>query len=121
MSPFFPLFAQAAAPAAGGGMQALLLQFLAIGAVWYFLWIRPQQKQRKQHQEAILALKKGDEVVTSGGLVGEVVFVKESLKDGQPVRTLDDRVTIRSGESKIVIERGRIAKISTAGGAETKA
>jgi preprotein translocase subunit YajC len=119
MSPFHVLYAQV-----GGGIGSLtplLFQFALIFAIFYFLMIRPQQQQRKKHEQAILDLKKGDEIVTAGGIVGEVVHIKEGLKDGQSTRTLDDRVTIRSGESKVVIERGRIAKVLGSNGSEAKA
>jgi preprotein translocase subunit YajC len=49
-------------------------------------------------------------VVTFGGIVGEVVHVKESV-DGDKARGLEDEVTIRSAESRLVVERGRIARI----------
>ncbi|MDQ3809922.1 MAG: preprotein translocase subunit YajC [Chloroflexota bacterium] len=103
-----------AAQASGGGTTLLpiLLQFALIFAIFYFLMIRPQQKQRKVHEQNLLNLKKGDEVVTAGGLVGEVIHIRESMKDGQPARTMDDRVTIKSGESRLVVERGRIARIT---------
>lgn len=109
--PTFPLLAQAAT---GGGLSAysgLIFNVAIIFGIWYFLVIRPQQKQRRAHEAALLNLRKGDEIVTAGGIVGEVIHVKEGLKDGQPVKTLDDRVTIKSAESKLVIERGRVAKI----------
>ena len=99
----------------------MLFQFALIGLIFYFLMIRPQQQQRKKHEQALLDLKKGDEIVTAGGLVGEVVYIKEGLKDGQPTKTLDDRVTIRTGESKVVVERGRIAKVLGSNGSDTKA
>jgi preprotein translocase subunit YajC len=103
---------QAAPPSARtGGGTMLILQFALILGIIYFLMIRPQQKQRKQHESTIMGLKKGDEVVTVGGIVGRVVHIKESLKDGSAVSTLTDHVTIQSGESRLVIERGRIAKI----------
>ena len=116
------ILAQAAAPASGlGGYAPLLFNVGIIFAIWYFLVIRPQQKQRRQHEQSLYALRKGDEVVTAGGLVAEVLHVKEGLKEGQPVKTLDDRVTVKSGESKVVVERGRIAKVSSASGGESKA
>ena len=91
---------------AGGGAMILLFQIVAIGAVFYFLIIRPQSKARKQHEAMLSALKKGDEVVTSGGIIGEVTNIEE------------DRVTIESGDSTLVIRRDRIAQI---GGATTGA
>ena len=102
--------------AAGGNpVVGSLFMYGAIFAIFYFILIRPQQKQRREHEELIRNLKKGDEVVTAGGIVGEVLHIKEATKDGAPVRSMDDRVTIRSGESRLVVERGRITRIVTAG------
>ena len=69
--------------------QQALAQFLPLillFAVFYFLIIRPQQKQQKAHQEMINSLTKGDKIVTNGGLVAEVVkaeddFIKIKLND----------------------------------------
>lgn len=116
--PVLPLLAIQAAPPGGGGMYMLLLQFGLIFAIFYFLMIRPQQKQRKAHEAAILALKKGDQVVTAGGVVGEVIHIKEGLKDGAPAPGPSDHITIKSGESRLVVTRGRIASI---GGGTTSA
>jgi preprotein translocase subunit YajC len=115
------MLAQAAGVGGLGAYSGLIFNVAIIFAIWYFLVIRPQQKQRRSHEAALMALHKGHEVVTTGGLVGEVVHIKETLKDGQAVKTLDDRVTIKSGESKVVVERGRIAKVTTPSGGETKA
>jgi preprotein translocase subunit YajC len=107
---------QAARPS--GSSNFLIIQFVLIIAIIYFLMIRPQQKQRKQHESTIMSLKKGDEIVTVGGIVGKVVHIKEGLKDGAPAATMTDAVTIQSGESRLIIERGRIARIgATATGA----
>ena len=108
-----------AAPGGGGGgsLAPLLFQFGLIFLIFYFLIIRPQQKQRKRHEEALRDLKRGDRVVTTGGIVAEVVHIKESLKDGAPARAMDDEVTIKSGETRLIVERGRIAKIVAATGA----
>jgi preprotein translocase subunit YajC len=104
-------------------MTGLLVQFALIIAIIYFIMVRPQQKQRRKHEEALASLKRGDEVVTAGGIIGEVVHIREAAKDGGANR-MDDRVTIKSGESRLVIERGRIAKIigtSTAAAGDTAA
>jgi preprotein translocase subunit YajC len=93
---------------AGGGAAILLFQIAAIGAVFYFLIIRPQSKARKQHQTMLDALKKGDEVVTTGGIIGEVTDIQ------------DDRVTIESGDSTLVVRRDRIAQIGTAPEVKTR-
>jgi preprotein translocase subunit YajC len=86
---------------------------------WFLIW-RPQQKQRQKHEAALRSLKRGDEIVTSGGIIGEVIHIKETSKEGGANR-MDDRVTIKSGESRIVVERGKIARISIVGGATVSA
>ena len=83
----------------------------AIFAIFYFILIRPQSTQRKKHDEMVRNLKKGDEIVTNGGLVGEVLFIKEKGGDDKG-GGMEDRVTIKSGETRVIIERGRIAKIN---------
>ena len=82
-------------------MAIFLLQLLAFVAIFWFLLIRPQRQQTKKHEQLLKTLKKGDEIVTAGGIVGEIVHVK------------DDRLTIRSGEAKLVVERERVTKILT--------
>jgi preprotein translocase subunit YajC len=102
--------------AGGGGIGSygFLFQIVAILAIFYFLIIRPQQKQRKHHEEALRNLKKGDEIVTAGGIVASVLHIKETLKDGTPQKSMDDQVTIKSAESRLVVERGKIARIVSA-------
>ncbi|MEP6493162.1 MAG: preprotein translocase subunit YajC [bacterium] len=104
-----------AAPGGASSLTPFLVQFVLIIAIIYFIMIRPQQKQRQKHESALKALKRGDEIVTTGGIVGEVIHIKESPKDAAG-KGLDDRVTIKSGESRLVVERGRIARISATSG-----
>ena len=110
------IFLQATAPATGGGaaLAPFLFQIGAIFAIFYFLMIRPQQKQRKAHEAAILAIKKGDQILTAGGIVGEVVHIAAVATAG-----LGDHVTIKSGESRLIVTRGRI--VSVGGSAEVAA
>ena len=95
-------------PNLGGTGPAFLFQIAAIFAIFYFILIRPQQAQKKKHEEALRAIKRGDQIVTFGGIVGEVVHVKESEAGAGG---LEDQVTIRSAESRLIVERGRIARI----------
>lgn len=88
-----------------------ILMYAAIGAIFYFVLLRPQQKQKKEHDAMLRSLRRSDEIVTSGGVVGEVTYIAQQTKDGNPVVSLDDRVTIKSGDTRLIIERGRIAKI----------
>ena len=93
-----------------GNMAPFLIQIVAIFGIFYFLIIRPQQAQKRKHEEALRSIKRGDRVVTFGGIIGEVIHVKDTV-DGAPKSGLEDEVTIKSAESRLVVERGRIARI----------
>jgi len=75
--------AYAAAPAAGntaaGGGFASFIPLILIFVVFYFLLIRPQQKQAKAHQNFLAELKKGNKVVTKGGLHGEITGLTDTV------------------------------------------
>ena len=75
-------FAQAAPAATSGGPGFDLPQLLMFGGMFvvlYFVMIRPQMKRQKEHKAMVEALAKGDEVVTTGGLVGKVARLGESF------------------------------------------
>jgi preprotein translocase subunit YajC len=111
MNDLFTLFVIQDAPAGGTNpLVPLMIQMGAIFAIFYFLMIRPQQKQRRQHEDRLRNLRKGDSVVTTGGLVGEVVHIRESAGEGAK-KSMEDHVTIKTGESRVVVERGRIARV----------
>ena len=81
----------------GGGMGAMLLP-LAIIALMYFLLIRPQQKKQKEHQAMIAALKKGDKIISSGGLHGVITGIS------------DDAITMEiAPKVRVKITRGSVA------------
>ena len=87
-------------------------QVVLILGIFYFFLIRPQQQQRKKHEEALRAIKPRDKVVTFGGIIGEVVHIREvSTGEGATARPLEDEITIKSAESRFVVERGKIARI----------
>lgn len=95
-----------------GTLTPFIIQIAAIFGIFYFLLIRPQQKQKRLHEEALRNLKRGDQVVTTGGIIGEVVHVRETVvADGAKARPMEDQVTIKSAESRLIVERGRIARI----------
>ncbi len=74
-------FAQTAPAAAGGGTESNLMSLLPLVlmfVVLYFIMIRPQMKRQKEHKSMIEALAKGDEVVTSGGMIGRIAKLGES-------------------------------------------
>jgi preprotein translocase subunit YajC len=70
-----PAYAQAAGGA--GGAFASFIPLILIFAIMWFLLIRPQQKKLKEHQAMVSSLRRGDEVVTQGGVIGKVTRVKE--------------------------------------------
>src|SRR5215207_9991250 len=93
----------------GGGLTVLVLQMAAIGLVFYFLILRPSGQARKRHAELLTKLKKGDEVMTSGGLLGKVKDIKEIDAEGLK----EVRVTIESGTATVVVERSRIVRVGS--------
>lgn len=103
MMPVLTILLQAQRPS----MLPFLIQFGAIIAIFWFLLIRPQRKMAQKHQETLAALKKNDEVMTEGGIIGQVVHLT------------DDRVTLRTAENtRIVVARPKIARVLTAGTGE---
>ena len=99
-----PAFAQSATDTAtgfGSGLEMIIL-FVPLMVVWYFLLIRPQQARAKQHKAMIEGAKKGDVVITGGGLVGRVIKV-----DGDEVEVeLAPSVRVRAIKSTLTEVRG---------------
>jgi preprotein translocase subunit YajC len=89
------------------GLSMLVLQMAGIGLVFYFLILRPSGQARKRHAELLTKLKKGDEVMTSGGIIGKVRDIKEVETNG----TKEVRVTVESGTASVVVERSRIVRV----------
>ncbi len=99
---FLNVLAQAAAPAGGGGAAGFLgnpmFMILAMFGIMYFLVIRPQSKKQKELQKMLSELKKGDEVVTSGGIIGKISGMKDNeltlqIQEGVRVRVMRSSVT----------------------------
>ncbi|MCB1732904.1 MAG: preprotein translocase subunit YajC [Halieaceae bacterium] len=70
--------AQAAAPAAQGGEMFQIFFLVGLFVLFYFIAIRPQRKRQKEHQAMVAALSKGDEVVTSSGILGKVTALDDN-------------------------------------------
>jgi preprotein translocase subunit YajC len=81
---------------------ATFLPIVLMLAIFYFILIVPQRRQMKAHRELIAGLQKGDQVVTAGGLIGEITMVR------------DDQVTLRTGTSTVVVEKARIQRKAAA-------
>jgi preprotein translocase subunit YajC len=92
----------------GPGATAFIIQIGLFIAIFYFILIRPQRRQQQEHKQLLASLQRGDKVVTSSGIVGEVVHIK------------DDEVTIRSGEARLVVMRSGIASITNRTAVEAK-
>ncbi len=104
----FESIAWAMAPAqqggAEGGPQSAIAGFLPliiIFAIFYFLLIRPQQKKAKQHREMLAALKKGDKVITTGGIYGVV----EAVGDKTITVKIAENVKVKLGKAYIAAVR----------------
>ena len=97
-----PAFAQAS----GGGLGgfASILPLVLIFVIMYFLLIRPQQKKVKQHRAMVSALRRGDQVVTQGGLIGKITRIKDDneieVEIAHDVRVKVVRATIQQVMSK---------------------
>ncbi|WP_300297943.1 preprotein translocase subunit YajC [Ferrovibrio sp.] len=102
------LISEAYAQAAGGTTDMLtsLLPLVLIFVVFYFLLIRPQQKKMKEHKAMIEAVRRGDVVTTSGGIIGKVAKVQE---DGVVQIEIADGV-------KVKVVKGTISEVRSKGG-----
>ena len=94
-------------PSGEGGATGSLIIMGAFIAIFYFLLIRPQRVQQKKHEEFVKGLRRGDEVVTVGGMIGEIVHLR------------DDRVTLKTGDdTRVTIERDKIMRRAQAPASE---
>jgi len=101
---------EAFAQTAGGGtsnVNSTLIQFLPIVLIFvimYFLLLRPQQQKQKQHRDMVSALRRGDTIVTSGGIIGKVA------------KADDDEVQVEIAEGvRVKVVRGTIAEVRARG------
>lgn len=75
-----PAYAQAAGGGGAAGPMSSILMMVIIFGIFYFLMIRPQQQKMKQHQGMVAALRRGDQVITQGGVIGKVTKVKDDAE-----------------------------------------
>lgn len=102
-------YAADAAPQ-GGGMQMIFL-LVIFGLIFYFMIFRPQSKRNKQHRDLMASLAKGEEVLTSGGLLGKIT--KVSAENDYVVIALNDtnEVTIKKDFIVAVLPKGSIKSL----------
>lgn len=116
------LISNAYAQAAGGSAEGQLIGFLPIilmFVVLYFLMIRPQMKRTKEHRNMLAALKKGDEVVTAGGIVGKITKVGESYvtveiakhPEAKPGQDAAIEINVQKGAVQTLLPNGTIKAI----------
>ncbi len=107
MNALIPLArAATAAPASSGSQLAPLLVMGGFIVVFYFLLIRPQQKKAKEHQTLISKLAPGDEVVTSGGLLGRITEVGEHFVTLEVAENV--RVKVQRGQINTLMPKGTL-------------
>jgi preprotein translocase subunit YajC len=94
-------YAQAPGGAAGGGPLSIvanpLVMIVLMFVIFYFLLIRPQQKRAKEHRALLDNLKKGDKIITNGGILGEIVSISDQIM----VLEVADKVRIKVGRSYV--------------------
>ncbi len=111
-----PAFAQAAGGGAGSGGWEALLPLVLIFVVFYFLLIRPQQKKMKVHKEMLGAIRRGDRVITGGGIIATVTKVVDDtelmveIADGVRVRVQRSTVAAVVSRSEPAGDSGQTAK-----------
>jgi preprotein translocase subunit YajC len=98
--------------AAAGGAESSLMSFLPLilmFAVLYFIMIRPQMKRQKEHRNMLAAMAKGDEVVTSGGIVGKITKVGEAYVG---VEVADGtEITVQKSSVSTILPKGTIKSL----------
>ena len=98
-----PAYAQAAGAPSAGASIASFLPLILIFVIMYFLMIRPQQKKLKEHKAMVTGLRRGDQVVTSGGLIGKVTRVDDQKSEIEVEIAPNVRVrVVRSTISQVV-------------------
>jgi preprotein translocase subunit YajC len=93
-----PAYAQAAAGAPGGFDIMSIVPLILIFVVFYFLLIRPQQKKVKEHREMVTNLRRGDKIVTTGGIIGTITKV---VSEGEIQLEIAEGVRVRCARSMI--------------------
>ncbi|KGJ15223.1 preprotein translocase subunit YajC [Paracoccus panacisoli] len=103
-----PAYAQAAGAPGGAAAFAQFVPLLLVFVIMYFLILRPQQKKMSQHRAMVAALKKGDQVITQGGLIGKVVGVRDDELDVELAQGVRVRV-VRSSIAQVVNRTAPVA------------
>lgn len=92
-----------ATPGGGRYGTVMMIYLVAFGLIMWLLIIRPQRKVQERHKQMVAALKKGDEVMTDGGIIGSVVHLT------------DDRITLKTENTRLIVARSKIARVFAPG------
>lgn len=103
-----PAYAQAAGGAGGGAAFAQFIPLILIFLIMYFLMIRPQQKRAKQHREMVSNVKKGDTIITQGGILARVASVRDDELEVEIAQGVKIRV-VRSTIAQVVSKTEPVA------------
>ena len=111
MSIISKAYAEGAAPAAQGGGMEMIIMLAVFGLIFYFMIFRPQSKRAKEHKNLMSSLSKGDEVLTSGGLVGKISKVSD--ENDFLVLALNDQtqITIKKDYVTAVLPKGTLQSL----------
>lgn len=105
---FYPVLPMQAAAAQGGPSIPFVVPMMLIGLIFYFLVLRPQNKQQREHDDALKSAGKGDTVVTRGGIHGKIVTVEDD--------TFGIEVgTVKGSALKIKVDKNKVEKITKLG------
>ena len=118
---FSPAYAQAAGGAPAGFDFVSLMPLVLIFVVFYFLLIRPQQKKMKSHRDMIGAIKRGDRVLTGGGIIGSVVKVEEGDDVLLVEIAKDVRIRVARGTVSDVLNKPQAARAGAQAAAQSGA
>lgn len=114
-----PAYAQVGGAAPGGGLE-LFLPFILIIVIFYFLLWRPQQKKMKQHKEMLGNLKRGDHIVTGGGIIGRIARVNDEKNELIVEIAPEVRVRVARATVAELVSRGEPAKSDSRGRGDEK-
>jgi len=104
---FSGLLAQQTVQDPRAGMAQTIGLMVFMGLAMYFLMFRPQQKKAREHSEMLKTIKNGDRVVTTSGILGTIIGIK------------DKSISIRSADTKLEVLKSSIAEVTERGGSES--
>jgi preprotein translocase subunit YajC len=110
-----PAYAQSGAP---GADTSFLIMMLVVMGIFYFLLIRPQQQRSKEHRELVSKVRRGDTVVTSGGMIGKVIRVPDNSDEVEV--ELAENLKVRIVKSTLLDVRSKGEPVKDAGTTVTK-